>query len=87
MSGNTTAGTVGANTAGIGLRKQGSVATTHDFGIEGMAATSSPGVEQFVGNGAGGKNPGSASGVGDGSNFGVLLISAASGFSNCSTAP
>jgi YVTN family beta-propeller protein len=85
ISGNTTAGS--SNTSGIGLRKQGTVATTNDFGIEGMAATSSPGVEQYVGNGAGGKNPGSANGNGDGSINGVLLISAASGFSNCNTAP
>jgi hypothetical protein len=85
MSGNTTAGS--GSTAGIGLRKQGTVSTTNDFGVEGMAATSSPGVEQFVGNGAGGLNPGSANGNGDGSVNGVLLISAASGFSNCNTAP
>jgi hypothetical protein len=52
-----------------------------------MAATSSPGVEQFVGNGAGGLNPGSTNGSGDGSVNGVLLISAASGFTSCSTAP
>ncbi len=81
---NTTSGS--SSTAGIGLRKQGTVATTNDFGIEGMAATSSPGVEQYVGNGAG-LNPGSANGIGDGSVNGVLQISATSGYSNCSSAP
>ena len=35
ISGNTTAGESGQ--PGIGLRKQGTVATTHDFGIEGLA--------------------------------------------------
>ncbi|MCM3901363.1 MAG: hypothetical protein ND866_06635 [Pyrinomonadaceae bacterium] len=73
----------GLTGAGIGLRKQGTNATINDFGIEGMGATSSPGVENFVG----GLNPGSADGIGDGSVNGVLLISAASGFSNCSSAP
>ena len=46
-----------------------------------MAATSSPGVEQYVGNGAS-LNPGPTNGVSDGSVNGVLLISAATGFSN-----
>lgn len=66
---NTTAGSTssGITHAGIGLRKQSGVSTTNDFGIEGMAATSSPGVEQLVGNGAGGLNPGSTNGSGDGS--------------------
>ena len=77
ISGNTSSGsTSGVNTAaGIGLRKQGSVTTTNDFKIVGMAATSSPGVENYVNS----QNPGSASG-----NFGVGgtdLISATSGFS------
>ncbi len=86
ISGNTTAGT-GHTNAGIGLRKQGTSTTVNAFGIEGMAATSTPGVEQFVGNGAG-QNPGSENGTsGDGSVNGVLLISATSGFSNCATAP
>jgi hypothetical protein len=85
ISGNVTAGT-GHTNAGIGLRKQGTVATTNAFGVEGMAATASPGVEQFVGNT--GLNPGSENGTaGDGSVNGVLLISAASGFSNCAAAP
>ena len=41
------------------------------FGVNGMAATSSPGVETYVD----GLNP---------AGNGTLLISAASGFSNCS---
>jgi hypothetical protein len=73
ISGNTSDGTGGA-TQGIGLRKQGTVPTTNDFGIEGMAATSSPGVESFVD----GQNP---------AGNGTLLISATSGFSSCNTAP
>ncbi|HVQ38409.1 MAG TPA: Ig-like domain-containing protein, partial [Pyrinomonadaceae bacterium] len=86
MFGNTTAGASdGFDTApGIRLRKQGTSATVNAFGIEGMGATNSPGVEQYVGNGAG-KNPGSANGT-FGTN-GVVLGSATSGFSNCSAAP
>jgi len=79
---NTTAGS--GSVAGIGLRRQSTNANV--FGVEGMGATSSPGVEQYVGNGAG-KNPGTANGVGDGSFNGVLLLSATTGFSNCSAAP
>jgi hypothetical protein len=70
ISGNTTAGGTGSGLTGA-LRKQGTIATTNDFAIEGMAATSTPG-ENYVG----GLNPGSAEGVGDGSVNGVLLISA-----------
>lgn len=40
-----------------------------------------------MGNGAGGKNSGTANGTVDGSVNGVKLMSATSGFSNCSTAP
>jgi len=72
ISGNTSAGSGGSQ--GIGLRKQGTVPTTNDFGIEGMAATGTPGVESFVD----GQNP---------AGNGTLLISAASGFSSCNTAP
>ncbi|HEX5705874.1 MAG TPA: Ig-like domain-containing protein [Pyrinomonadaceae bacterium] len=72
ISNNTSAGSGGST--GIGLRKQGTVATTNDFGIEGMAATASPGVEAFVD----GQNPAGG---------GTTLLSAASGFSNCSSAP
>jgi hypothetical protein len=72
ISGNTSAGSGGSQ--GIGLRKQGTTTTTNDFGIEGMTATATPGVETFVN----GLNPAGA---------GTLLISAESGFSNCNTAP
>src|SRR5262249_20552133 len=69
ISGNTSAGSGG--TQGIGLRKQGTVPTTDAFAINGMTATSSPGVESYVD----GLNPAGG---------GTLLISATSGFSNCS---
>lgn len=72
MSGNISAGSGGSQ--GIGLRKQGTSTTVNAFGVEGMAATSTPGVEAYVA----GLNP-----VGGG----VLLISADSGFSNCGAAP
>jgi Bacterial Ig domain/Bacterial cadherin-like domain len=80
ISGNTTSGSAdsGFTASGIGLRKQGTSSTVNDFSVNGMAATSSPGVESYVG----GLNPGSTTG-----NFGatgVDLISATSGFSNCS---
>jgi hypothetical protein len=87
---NTTLGsTDGVDTApGIGIRKQGTSTTANAFGVEGMAATSSPGVEQYIGNGVGGKNPGSGSGTaGGGGTNGVILISATSGYTNCATAP
>jgi hypothetical protein len=79
ISGNTTAGSGGV--AGIGLRKQGTTPGVNVFGVVGMAATASPGVEQYVGNI--GLNPGSANGSGDGSVNGVLLISGTSGFTSC----
>ena len=69
ISGNTSAGSGG--TQGIGLRKQGTTTTTNDFAVNGMVATSSPGVEAYVN----GLNP---------AGNGTLLISATSGFSNCS---
>jgi large repetitive protein len=84
ISGNTS-GANNVNTSGINLRKEGNVATTHDFGIEGMAATSTPGVEQYVG----GLNPGSqasADGRPSPENR-VLLLSGTAGFTNCNTAP
>jgi hypothetical protein len=68
ISGNTSAGSGGSQ--GIGLRKQGAVTTTNDFGVDGMSATSSPGVESYVDS----QNP---------AGNGTLLISATSGFSNC----
>jgi hypothetical protein len=52
ISGNTTAGGTNSGTAttspGINLRKQGTDPAVNTFGIEGMAATASPGVENFV---------------------------------------
>ncbi len=69
MSGNTSAGSGGSQ--GLGLRKQGTVTTTNAFGVNGMVATSSPGVETYIN----GLNPAGG---------GTLLISATSGFSNCS---
>jgi uncharacterized repeat protein (TIGR01451 family) len=72
VGGNTSAGSGGSQ--GIGLRKQGTSTTVNAFGVEGMGATSSPGVEAFVD----GQNPAGG---------GTLLISATSGFSNCSSAP
>jgi hypothetical protein len=71
ISGNTSAGN---GMSGIGLRKQGTDPNINKFGIVGMAATSSPAVEAYVS----GLNP---------SGGGTLLISATSGFSNCSTSP
>jgi hypothetical protein len=59
-SGNTTSGNddgAGTHAPGIGLRKQGTNSTINDFGIVGMAATSTPNVENFVNS----QNPGSAS--------------------------
>ena len=70
ISGNTSAGSTGP-AMGIGLRKQGTVSTTNAFGVNGMAATATPGVETYVN----GLNPAGG---------GTLLISATSGFSNCS---
>jgi len=68
ISGNTSAGN---GTQGIGLRKQGTNAAVNVFGINGMAATATPGVEAYVN----GLNPAGG---------GTVLISATSGFSNCS---
>jgi hypothetical protein len=69
ISGNTSAGSGGVQ--GIGLRKQGTAPATNVFGVNGMSATSSPGVESYVN----GLNP---------AGNGTLLLSATSGFSNCS---
>jgi hypothetical protein len=80
ISGNTTAGSTNTGTAttspGINLRKQGTDPAVNAFGIEGMAATSSPGVENYV-NGLNTSTSGTF-GVG-----GTALLSAASGFTNC----
>jgi methionine-rich copper-binding protein CopC len=85
ISGNTSAGSSdsGITAPGIGFRKEGTVATTHTFGIEGLSPspTGTPTVENFVN----GNNPGSASGVSFGVG-GTALISATSGFTSC-TAP
>ncbi len=70
ISGNTSAGSTGP-AMGIGLWKQGTASTINAFGVNGMAATASPGVESYVN----GLNPAGG---------GTLLISAMSGFSNCS---
>ena len=83
ISGNTTAGSTNSATAttspGINLRKQGTDPAVNTFGIEGMAATASPGVENYV-NGFNTSTSGTF-GVG-----GTALLSAQSGFTNC-TAP
>jgi Bacterial Ig domain/RTX calcium-binding nonapeptide repeat (4 copies) len=80
ISGNTTAGSTNAGTAttspGINLRKQGTDPTINTFGIEGMAATASPGVENYVN----GLNTSSSGTFGVG---GTALLSAQSGFTNC----
>jgi hypothetical protein len=69
ISGNTSAGSGIAT--GIGLRKEGTVSSTNTFGINGMAATATPGVESYVD----GLNP---------AGNGTSLVSATSGFTNCS---
>lgn len=70
ISGNTSAGSGG--TQGVGLRKQGVVATTNDFGVHNLpgGSTATPNLEAFVN----GLNPAGG---------GTLLISATSGFSTC----
>jgi len=67
-TGNQSAGSGGA--LGIGLRKQGTNPAVNAFGVTGMAATATPGVEAYVS----GQNP---------SGGGTQLISATSGFSDC----
>jgi hypothetical protein len=83
ITGNTTAGSTNSGTAttspGINLRKQGTDPAINTFGIEGMAATASPGVENYV-NGLNTSTSGTF-GVG-----GTALLSAQSGFTSC-TAP
>ncbi|MEO8379360.1 MAG: hypothetical protein ABI779_06830, partial [Acidobacteriota bacterium] len=85
ITGNITAGSSdGFDTApGIRLRKQGTSTTVNAFGIEGMAATSSPGVENYVG----GLNTSANGTAGGGGTSGVILGSATTGFTNCSSAP
>ncbi|MEA2585778.1 MAG: large repetitive protein, partial [Thermomicrobiales bacterium] len=69
ISNNMSAGSGGVE--GIGLRKEGTDPSVNTFGIHGMSATSSPGIETYV-NGL------------NSSGGGTLLISATSGFTNCS---
>jgi len=69
ISGNASAGSGGSR--GIGLRKQGTNPAVNAFAVNGMAATSTPAVESYVD----GLNP--AGGL-------TQLLSATSGFSNCS---
>lgn len=69
ITGNTSAGSGGA--LGIGLRKQGTNPAVNVFGIVGMAATGSPGVESYVDS----ANP---------TGGGTQLLSATTGFVNCS---
>ena len=69
IAGNTSAGAGGA--LGIGLRKQGVNPAVNAFAVQGMAATATPAVEAFVS----GQNP---------SGGGTQLLSATSGFGNCS---
>jgi len=53
ITNNTSAGSGGAD--GVGLRKQGTSPTVHASAVDGMAATSSPGVETYV-DGLGGRH-------------------------------
>jgi hypothetical protein len=80
ISGNTTAGSTNTGTSttspGINLRKQGTDPNINTFGIEGMAATASPGVENYVN--ALNTSTSGTFGVG-----GTALLSATSGFTNC----
>jgi hypothetical protein len=66
LQSNTTAGGAGITGKGIGIRR----ASPLTFGITGMAATASPGVEAYIDS----QNPSGA---------GSELISASTGFSNC----
>ena len=83
ITGNTTAGSLNTDTStrspGIALRKQGTDPAINTFGIEGMTATASPGVENFV-------NSLNTSASGTFGVGGTTLLSAQSGFTNC-TAP
>ncbi len=80
ISGNTTAGSTNSGTAttspGINLRKQGTDPAVNTFGVEGMAATSSPGVENYVNS----LNTSTSGTFGTG---GTALLSAQSGFTSC----
>ena len=69
INSNITSG-VGVGSSGIGLRKQGTIATINDFAIEGLVGSASPGVENYV------NSINTSAG-------GVVLISATSGFTSC----
>ena len=69
INSNITSG-VGVGSSGIGLRKQGTIATINDFAIEGLVGSTSPGVENYV------NSINTSAG-------GVVLISATSGFTSC----
>jgi len=81
ISGNNTTGGFNSGTGttfpGIGLRKQGAVATVNEFHIKGMGAgvTSTPGVENYV-------NSVNTSASGSFGVGGTALVSATSGFDN-----
>jgi hypothetical protein len=83
ISGNTTSGSTNSGTGttspGINLRKQGTVSTTNDFGIEGLSPspTGTPNVENHVN----GLNTSSSGTFGVG---GTALLSGTSGFISCS---
>jgi hypothetical protein len=83
ISGNTTFGSTNSGTGttspGINLRKQGTISTTNDFGIEGLSPspTGTPIVENHVN----GLNTSSSGTFGVG---GTALLSGTSGFTSCS---
>jgi hypothetical protein len=86
ITGNTSFGSGNPATTqqpGIGLRKQGTSPVVNPFGIKGMSATATPGVENYVN----GLNSSAGGGPSSGAVGGTVLISATSGFSNCSTSP
>ena len=77
-AGSTNSGT-GSTSPGVALRKQAST-NPAVFGIEGMAATATPGVETYVN----GLNTSASGTFGVG---GTALLSGTTGFTNCSSAP
>ncbi|MEQ1644098.1 MAG: Ig-like domain-containing protein, partial [Pyrinomonadaceae bacterium] len=82
ISANTSGGSGG--TAGIGVRKQGTVATTNDFGIEGLPSGTCFSTENFIGL----LNPGSVVGgpTGCQATSRTIVISG-DNYVSCSTAP
>ncbi|MFF2274574.1 beta strand repeat-containing protein [Agromyces sp. NPDC058126] len=81
ITGNTTTGSQGGTRIpGIGLAKLSTDPSTNDFGIEGLAGTASPAVENHVN----GLNTSASGDVGLG---GTLLTGAMSGFTACSDGP